>query len=147
MKLVIEELNELLVSGAEYIQDAETSEFDFKKNDLKWSKKEILGHLIDSAINNLQRFTEIQFVEKPYIIRNYDQDGLVQANNYKEADVEDLLGFWLAINERISTVFELQNNETLAYKLVLPDGNSSDLRFIMEDYVSHLSHHLKQIFS
>ena len=29
----------------------------------RWSKKEILGHLIDSAANNHQRFVRAQFVQ------------------------------------------------------------------------------------
>jgi hypothetical protein len=39
----------------------------------KWSKQEILGHLIDSAINNLKRFTEIQFLPQPYTVISYSK--------------------------------------------------------------------------
>ncbi len=68
----------------------EISDFENKIADMKWSKKEILGHLIDSGINNLQRFTEIQFLEKPYKIRPYNQDELVKANNYQNKNSQEL---------------------------------------------------------
>jgi len=48
----------------------------------KWSKQQILGHLIDSAINNLKRFTEIQILPQPFKIISYQQDELVIVNNY-----------------------------------------------------------------
>ena len=49
----------------------------------KWSKQEILGHLIDSAINNLKRFTEIQFLPQPYSVISYRQNELVTVNDYQ----------------------------------------------------------------
>jgi|TARA_R110000737_G_scaffold264685_1_gene272514 hypothetical protein len=60
----------------------------------KWSKKEILGHLIDSGINNLQRFTEIQFSDRPYVIRKYNQNELVIVNDYQNAEIKEILDFW-----------------------------------------------------
>ena len=53
-----------------------------KRASEKWSQKEMLGHLIDSGINNLQRFTEVQFETKSYRIRDYNQNELPKANNY-----------------------------------------------------------------
>ena len=50
----------------------------------KWSPQEILGHLIDSAINNLRRFTEIQFLPQPFTVVGYKQDDLVIVNNYQQ---------------------------------------------------------------
>jgi len=65
--------------------------FSKKSTPNKWSKKEILGHLIDSGINNPQRFTEIQFESKPYKLRNYHQNKLVIANDYQNVNTKDLL--------------------------------------------------------
>ena len=69
MTEIINRLEQLLKSGLEYISKSSESELTQKPNPEKWSKKEIIGHLIDSGINNLQRFTEIQFENKPYKIR------------------------------------------------------------------------------
>lgn len=145
MKEVINEFEGLIKEGQHYFRGA--AEFEIsKKNDLKkWSKKEILGHLIDSGINNLQRFTEIQFIDKPYKIRRYDQDALVKANDYQNSETEEVLKFWVAINHRIINIIKQQTEETLNFPIEFYDGKIADLRFLMVDYVAHLKHHLNQI--
>jgi hypothetical protein len=124
-----------------------SSENELKSKPLpdKWSKKEILGHLIDSGIHNLQRFTEIQFENKPYKIRQYNQNELVNVNHYNEANSDEIVSFWLAINERIKKVIELQDEHTLAYQIEIGKGEKSDFKFLIKDYVNHMEHHLHQI--
>ena len=140
-------LEGLIGLGFEGVSKKLESEMTYKVSDEKWSKKEILGHLIDSGINNLQRFTEIQFEEQPYLIKNYKQNELVKANNYQHSETKELLDFWKAINNRILYVFSIQNEKSLSLKIVLDDGHVSDLKFLMEDYVNHLEHHLNQILT
>ncbi len=142
-----QKLQHLLQQTKAYIQVCPESEFAFKLSPDKWSKKEILGHLIDSGINNLQRFTEIQFEFKPYRIRKYDQDALVKANQYATAETLELLTLWLALNERIKNIIESQDEHTLRYSIELSDGRISDLRFLMEDYVDHMEHHVRQMLA
>ena len=138
-------LEQLLKSGLEYLSQSSDMEMNRKTSPEKWSKKEILGHLIDSGINNLQRFTEIQFEDKPYIIRKYNQNELVKVNNYQNAKTNEIVEFWLSINNRIKNLIELQTEKTLNYKIELEKDNISDLKFLMKDYVDHLEHHLNQI--
>ena len=144
---MVNDLEKELVSGFEFISMLSEEEMSFKKNPNKWSKKEILGHLIDSGINNLQRFTEIQFVEKPYTIRNYQQADLVKANDYQNAEAKELLSFWFSINKRIAEVVKKQTETTLNYKIQVDDNTTVDLRFLIEDYIKHLVYHLQQIKS
>ena len=145
MKETTNKLEQLLKNGLEYF--SQSSELDLKRKPSaeKWSKKEILGHLIDSGINNLQRFTEIQFKDKPYKVRTYHQDELVKANNYQNSEIKEILEFWLTINKRIKHLIEEQSEKTLNFKIELSDGTYSDLRFLIHDYVDHLEHHLNQI--
>ncbi|WP_203256871.1 DinB family protein [Hyunsoonleella ulvae] len=145
MEDTIDTLKLLISNGVRYISNASSLELSQKSSLKTWSKKEILGHLIDSAINNLQRFTEIQFEDKPYTIRKYRQNELVEVNNYQNTDVKALLQLWLALNERIVFLMNAQNKNTLSYEVRLDDNISSNLKFLMEDYVVHLSHHLNQI--
>ena len=145
MKKSIHHLEELIHDALDFIASASDKKLSIKPAPEKWSKKEILGHLIDSAINNLQRFTEIQFSGKPFSIKRYDQDELVKANVYQQADLNELFDLWLCLNERITTIMKAQTEDTLAFDIVLPDGEKSDLKFLMEDYVVHLEHHLKQV--
>ena len=102
---------------------------DYKPSAEKWSKKEILGHLTDSGIYNLQRFTEIQFVNKPYPFRKYDQDRLVKANDYQNAETNELIKFWKSINIRIINILKNQEERTLNFQIELEEGSSCDLRF------------------
>ncbi|MBW1294806.1 DinB family protein [Aquimarina litoralis] len=138
-------LEQLLRKGSEYILQSSELELSQKESTEKWSKKEILGHLIDSAINNLQRFTEIQFENKPYPIRKYNQDELVKANDYQNSDTEEIVKLWNSINIRILNIIKVQTEQTLNFKIELDKNSFADLRFLMIDYVDHLEHHLKQI--
>ncbi|ASS47688.1 MAG: hypothetical protein A3D31_17840 [Candidatus Fluviicola riflensis] len=140
-------LDHLLNETGRFIKLASDEEMEYKPSSLKWSKREILGHLIDSAVNNLQRFTEIQFQPKPFKIKTYDQKALVKANNYQHSDTTSLLTLWLALNERIGDLMELQTETTLTYTIELNDGTIKDLRFLMTDYVDHLEHHAGQLVS
>lgn len=138
-------LEELLKSALAYLDKASESDLKNKPLPGKWSKQEILGHLIDSGINNLQRFTEIQSAERPFRIRKYKQDELVIANAYQDAAMSELLQLWLALNRRILKIMEQQTKTALNFQIELPDGQLADLRFLMTDYVDHLEYHLKQI--
>lgn len=137
---------EILLSKAKkFIPQISEIDFCEKPSEIKWSKKETLGHLIDSAINNLQRFTKIQFSEIPFPIKPYSQNGLVKANNYQHADTTNVLNLWLSLNYQIGHIMAVQTEETLSFRIIFDDKKESDLRFLMTDYVEHLEHHLNQI--
>jgi len=112
----------------------------------KWSKKEIFGHLIDSARVNLQRFLEAQHTENKYIIQRYHQDELVQLNDYQNQPIGELIQLWKTTNQQILRVFKNVKKEKLDLPIEIPHQEVSDnLRFVMEDYVVHMEHHLRQI--
>jgi len=145
MKEKIELISRLLIDGQNYLTTVPESELIHKPAPGKWSKKEILGHLIDSAIHNLQRFTQIQFESRPYKIMTYNQDQLVATNDYQHARTDDLLNLWLALNIRILYLYHSQTPHSLEYELVLPDGTPANLRYLMNDYADHMAHHIRQI--
>ena len=113
----------------------------------KWSRQEILGHLIDSAINNLKRFTEIQFSPQPYQVISYNQNELVIINKYQELPLEHLLQLWQLLNKQIVYVVESIPSGKLSSPIYLPNDNKEEktLEWIIIDYVVHMEHHLKQI--
>lgn len=123
------------------------SDIEIKVTESSWSKKEILGHLVDSAINNLQRFTEIQNADKPYYIRPYNQDELVKANFYQHKNTQDLVTLLIALNRHIIYLVKNQTALTLKYPIVLPNQTVTDLEFVIDDYFEHFFHHLNQITS
>jgi hypothetical protein len=112
----------------------------------KWSPQEILGHLVDSAINNLKRFTEIQFLPQPYTVIRYQQDNLVLVNHYQQLPAEHLLALWQQLNRQIVYVIDEISSEKLAYTVIIPSGESKTLEWLIVDYVDHMEHHLRQIF-
>jgi hypothetical protein len=144
MEKTIERLKELLVNGKDSMSTISKEEMTRKSDASKWSKQEILGHLIDSGIQNLQRFNEVQFAAQPYVIRRYRQDDLVKSNAYQIAKKEELIGLWTSLNLRIISIMERQIKDTLDYKVKIGKV-TTDLRFLMDDYVDHLEHHLAQI--
>ncbi|TDP02969.1 DinB family protein [Flavobacterium sp. 245] len=113
----------------------------------KWSKKEILGHLIDSGIHNLVRFTEINYLEKPYHHRPYSQMDLVDLNQYQTIPIAELTQLWFSVNRQIVRIMKSVDQKALDYKIVLADESVIDLKFLMTDYVEHLVHHVNQIKS
>ncbi len=110
----------------------------------RWSKKEILGHLIDSATYNLKRFIEAQFLPSPYTVRKYDQDQNVLISQYQQQPIEDLLNLWGALNRQVVGVMENQSAESLALP-VQYDTNLYTLEWLLTDYVDHLEHHVRQL--
>lgn len=113
MNITTTKLDQLLKCGYEYLSQASEQELNTNPSPNKWSKKEILGHLIDSGIHNLQRFTEIQYESKPYIIRSYKQNELVYANKYQNADSKELIRFWWSLNKRILFIIQMQTSQML----------------------------------
>jgi DinB superfamily len=113
----------------------------------KWSRKQILGHLIDSAINNLQRFTDIQFLPLPYIVQPYMQDELVLVNQYQQLPLNHLLQLWQALNRQIIFIVENIPDEKFDYP-VNPQYNNKEMKtlgWLICDYVAHMEHHHKQL--
>ena len=114
----------------------------------KWSKQEILGHLIDSAINNLKRFTEIQFLPQPYTVISYQQNELVIVNDYQNLPLQHLLDLWQVLNRQIVFVVKVIPDDKLNYP-VDPQYESKEMKtlgWIIGDYVAHIEHHFTQIF-
>ncbi|OXB00239.1 DinB family protein [Flavobacterium pectinovorum] len=146
MEEAIFRFEELLDENAPYFPTIDSVILEEKKTG-KWSKKEILGHLVDSAIHNLVRFTEINYVEKPYRHRPYNQIDLVNLNQYQIMDIHDLTELWLSINKQIVRLMKSVDEKALDYKIILSDESVIDLRYLMTDYVDHLEHHIRQLRS
>ena len=109
----------------------------------KWSKKEILGHLIDSAANNHQRFMRLQ-LQPEISLPGYDQDNWVRLNRYQHKPWAEIVALWSAYNRHLVSVIESLDHSTLGHVWHASDGDVT-LEFIATDYVRHLKHHLAQI--
>src|SRR5262245_4779234 len=103
----------------------------------KWSKQEILGHLIDSAINNLKRFTDAQYAPQPYTVPRYNQYELVAINRYKQLPLAYLLQLWGILNHQVMNVVNTIPADKLSYTVIIPSGDSKTLEWLAIDYVVH----------
>ncbi len=114
----------------------------------KWSGKEILGHLTDSARANLTRFLEAQHGEEPYVSRSYPQEALVNLNGYQDLTVSQVLALWEAWNREIVRVLKLIPQGALGRRISFENNDpEKTLGWLIEDYIEHLDHHLAVIKS
>lgn len=112
----------------------------------KWSIKEILGHLIDSASNNHQRIVRLQEVGSmaPF---SYTQEHWVKSQHYQTEAWFDLIEFWHRYNSHLAHIIGSIDLGSLDHVCDVGYPKPSTLRFIVEDYFRHVQHHIDQILS
>ena len=110
----------------------------------QWSKKQVLGHLIDSAANNHQRFIRMQLTPELHF-PGYEQNAWVNLNHYATRPWRELVTLWAAYNRHLADVIEHIAPETLAHIWDYKEEARYDLEFVATDYVVHLRHHVEQI--
>jgi hypothetical protein len=109
-----------------------------------WSGKQVIGHLIDSASNNHQRFVRAS-LQDSLDFPGYDQDGMVRVQAIQEADWLTLVVLWAAYNRFLAHVIEHIPADKLETFCRIGAGKPVTLLFLAEDYVEHMVHHLRQI--
>jgi hypothetical protein len=121
----------------------------------RWSARQIIGHLIDSACNNHRRFVINQGIDS-LAIDGYEQDQWVARQRYHETPASELVALWVAYNNQIARVIEAIPPQELTRSrgpagsrrfpyTTLPASQTVTLGHVVEDYVGHIRHHLAQI--
>jgi hypothetical protein len=123
----------------------------------RWSPKEVIGHLIDSAGNNHQRFVRAAS-QNDLVFNGYAQDEWVVLQRYQEAPWEELVLLWQLFNRHIARVMaaipaerrlrveQRHNFHQIGFRTV-PESQPTTLEYFMNDYVDHLEHHLAQVLA
>ncbi len=112
----------------------------------KWSAKQVIGHLVDSAANNHQRFVRAQ--ETPELtLPGYAQDHWVDCQRYNDRSWEDLVELWQTYNRHLAHVISVMPDDRRRVMCRIGSNAPVTLGFVAADYVSHLRHHLAQILS
>jgi hypothetical protein len=109
-----------------------------------WSRKQVIGHLIDSASNNHQRFVRAA-LQPSLEFPGYDQDGNVDVQASQGADWALLVTLWAAYNRYLAHVIAHLPASKLETPCRIGSGETVTLRFLAADYLRHLIHHLGQI--
>lgn len=108
-----------------------------------WSRLQILGHLIDSATNNWQRFIRIQYEDNPQIA--YDADKWNLHNYYNRLDKELIVNLWENINRQLLHIAQNIPADKLERTGTTDGVTRQTLRYLIIDYIAHMEHHLVQI--
>jgi hypothetical protein len=109
-----------------------------------WTKKQELGHLIDSATNNRVRFVR-GALENGFSGPSYDGDGWVAMGGYNEMTWASLIDLWKALNQALARVVDNTPIDRLPAQCRVGDAQPVTLQFLIEDYVLHMRHHLDHI--
>ena len=143
MELVADELK-LFLKIADNLRQIDNRSASVRPAPGKWSKKEILGHLIDSATNNHQRFVRMQLtahLELP----GYDQEEWVRLQHYQDRPWREIIDMWQVYNTQLVEVIRNIDPKALRNTWSAPDGKDVDLEFVVRDYLVHMRHHIDQI--
>ena len=110
----------------------------------RWTIKEVLGHLIDSAANNHHSFVRAQFASE-LVFPNYEQKQWVQSQTYNSIEWPELIEFWRRYNLHLAHIIQTIAPEALGVPCRIGNCEPVTLKFLTEDYVVHLKHHLAKI--
>lgn len=144
MKDTARNLREIVAQAATLLRKISDKEASQKVVPTKWSKKEILGHLVDSAGNNQQKFVRLMEVPQLRFVA-YKQDFWVLAQRYNLYSWSKLIDLWELQNDHLAHIIEYSMPDKLEHQITIENTGPYTLEFIMKDYVEHLKHHLKQL--
>ena len=155
-------MNEIIVDFESTIRESEKrlraiteEQSEIKPSFNKWSKKEILGHLIDSAFNNTIRFVTGQ-TKMNLVFPGYDQDFWIEVQKYQDRNWNQLIDLWKLANLHIHNIvkripadilkkeFKEHNLDEITWRAVEKD-KPVNLEYLLLDYIGHMKHHLNQI--
>lgn len=144
----MEELSQALIrtvdSAAEELKQLNPEAARKRPAPGKWSKQEILGHLIDSAANNHQRFVRAQYTD-PLILPKYAQDDWVRIQDYQNLDWHEMLEFWRLYNRHLASIIAKLPKDKLEVLCKIGDYEPATLKWICDDYLVHMKHHLAEM--
>jgi hypothetical protein len=141
---VASELLSVVEAASESLRRIGEPEVSLRSAPGQWSKKEILGHLVDSAVNNHHRFVRAQQVEE-LTFPAYEQEHWVDSQGYAERPWLELVDLWRLYNRHLAHVISRIPEEQLAVMCVIGPDKPVSLGYVIEDYVVHLRHHLQQL--
>jgi DinB family protein len=144
MKSLAEELRSEIDASHARLRELTEADVTPSRAEGKWSRKEVLGHLIDSAANNHQRFVRAQLVDA-FTWPGYEQNDWVHVHRYRDEPWVELLTLWLALNCHVARVIESVPDSKVNTRCIIGSGEPVTLEWLMRDYLRHLRHHVAQI--
>jgi hypothetical protein len=157
MNNIANDLRQIIESATERLRAIPESHIQTTQIDGQWSAKQILGHLIDSAANNHQRFVRAQFTDD-LVFPGYDQEQWIRVQHYNEEAWMDLIELWRGYNLHLAHVISRIPEGTLTQvrtahtldKIAWQPVSATEpttLEYLIRDYLGHLQAHLEQLFA
>jgi DinB superfamily len=156
-KEFLHDFRSTIVSATTRLRNIPETQSGQKSSPDDWSAKETIGHLIDSAANNHQRFVRAQFTDD-LVFPGYEQDQWVSSQKYRDESWSEVIQLWSSYNlhlvhvasaipEEVLTKPRLYHTlDQIAFNLV-DKNDPATLEYLIRDYLDHLRHHLDQIFA
>ncbi len=141
MHTIAKDLEAILQQHFSSLKSLDESTLSHKPTSAKWSKKEIIGHLIDSAQCNIRRFIMAQYEETPTIV--YNQEKWVTIAGYQQWNSNDLIDLWHLLNRQICEI--LKNTASGMTQRRCRTEELHTIEWLAHDYIKHLEHHLHQV--
>jgi DinB superfamily len=137
-------LRELLQRVPSRLGELPSGTLEIRPSPSAWSRKQELGHLLDSAANNHQRIVRAQVQDNP-AMPGYDQNAWVAVHAYQHRDWRELIEVWQALNRQLLAAAEAVPDTAWSRTLTVAGSAPLTLEFVFDDYLSHMVHHLQHI--
>ena len=146
LKAVADDIEEEIAAAIERWQDIPENVLTFRNREDAWSIKEVIGHLIDSASNNHQRFVRLQ-LEEELLFPDYSvyNEQWIKIQTYQERPLNDLLALWQYYNQHLAHMMRCVDPDSLNHAWAINADNRVTLFDMMVDYLRHLKEHVEQI--
>lgn len=144
MKEIADEIRVIVADSTGTLSSMAADRVSFKAGPDKWSKKEILGHLIDSAANNHHRFVRGGY-NAATDFPQYSQNDWVRIQKYNESEWMNLIALWSVYNLHLCDVIERLPGEAFSALCNIGKEEPVTLEFVIKDYLRHLRHHMEVI--
>jgi hypothetical protein len=138
------QLQQIVEQTEEHLLVLTEAESQSRPFSTKWSRKEVLGHLIDSASNNHQRFVRAQ-LHGELVFPSYAQEDWNRVQQYQSETWENLVRLWSSYNLHLAHCIAGIPESAAGYVCTIGDSEPVTLQFLVTDYVKHLEHHLAQM--
>lgn len=145
MKNLSKELLELIEDfKSEFISIGENFA-SIKLSEDKWTLKEIIGHLVDSASNNHQRILRMKMTDH-LNFPDYKNTQWLELQQHNRMKFADLLGLFYFYNKLLANIIENISEEELVHRWEVQWDPKEDF-IILEALVKHYVVHMRGHFT
>lgn len=138
-------LCELVAETVPRLEGVSEERASFKPAPDVWSAKQVLGHLVDSGVNNYTCFMRAS-LDEHVDLPDYAQDEWVRLGGSQERTWAEMVALWAAFQLQVAQLIERLPQASLSHTLSIGGDEPVTLDWLAMDYVRHQLHHLAQVW-